>query len=558
MTAYTLADCEALRRLAREFDDASSARKAEALALFARRAPQDDEALVAFHDALLFMLAYPQTEALHAQAARALDGVADRVEAIAEAADGEPLSDALHGSGLPGTRIAVTFNLQVARWLSRRFPRDAGLHAVRGEVAALRRILAQTLPPIEFETLASDPDDAQDYLAELGADRASDPLAWLLGQCDALAVPETLRRKLYDDLDAFVRIASTRDGLSRTTLRGLSRPLHLHVAPLARREDARRLLDDPLPEEIALDAADRDRLLTAARGLLALLGRQTDPISDCDGRGVYAYDLGRGVVVALFSAAPADRPPLDSHVGMMLFKNGLPVAYGGGWPYLGTCKIGINIFEPYRGGESHFLFLSVLRAYRWLFGVQRFIVERYQFGRNNPEGIASAAYWFYYRLGFRSMRGDLDALAGAEWEKLSTRKGYATPRDTLVAFTDAHMELRLPGCPEGYDYADPADLSRAVTAAIARDHDGDRRAFLAAMRARLGALFPDVETRAPRAFADLGPALMAIPDLEAWSAQEREDVTRLLEAREAPDERAWFRLLRAHPRLGDALARAGS
>lgn len=558
MTAFTLADCEALRRLSRDFDGVSAARKAEAIDALSRRAPGDDDALVAFHDALLFLLAYPQTEALRAQALRALEAVADQVEAIAAQAGDEPLSDALHGSGLPGTRIAVTFNLQVARWLSRRFPRDAGLHAVRGAVAGLRRILSQTLPPIEFETLAVDPDDAQDYLAELGADRAPDALAWLIGQCDALAVPERLRRKLYDDLECFVRIASTRDGLSRTTLRGLDRPIFFHTAPLARREDARRLLDEPLPDEIALDADDRDRLLTAARGLLALLGRQTDPISDCDGRGVYAYDLGRGVVVALFSAAPADRPPLDSHVGMTLFKNGLPVAYGGGWPYLGTCKIGINIFEPYRGGESHFLFLSVLRAYRWLFGVQRFIVERYQFGRNNPEGIASAAYWFYYRLGFRSMRGDLDALAGAEWETLSTRKGYATPRETLLAFTEAHMELRLPGCPEGYDYADPADLSRAVTTAIVRDYDGDRAAFLVAMRGRLGALLPGVETRAPHAFADLGPALMLIPDLEAWSAQEREDVVRLLEAREAPDERAWHRRLRAHPRLGDALARAGS
>ena len=41
---------------------------------------------------------------------------------------------------------------------------------------------------------------------------------------------------------------------------------------------------------------------------------------------------------------PDRRGPLDSHVGMMLFKNGVPVAYGGGWPFAGSCRIGVNVF----------------------------------------------------------------------------------------------------------------------------------------------------------------------------------------------------------------------
>lgn len=553
MTVFTLADVEALRRLARGFDGDSAARKQAALADIARRAPADAEALVAYHDALLFLLAYPQTQALHDAANAELARCAALSEQAAAEAGDEPLPDALHGSGLPGTTLAVTFNLQVTRWLHGRFPRATGVNAVRGEGGALRRILSETLPAIEFETLAGG-DDAGELLADLGADRAPDRLGWLLARIEALPVPERLRRKLYDDLDAFVRIDSTREGLSRTTLRGLDLPIYFHEAPLARREDARAILDAPPGEPIALDAAARDRLLTAARGLLALLGRQTDPISDCDGEGVYAYDLGRGVVIGLFSASPADRPPLDSHVGMMLFKNGLPVAYGGGWPYLGACKIGINIFEPYRGGESHFFFLSVLRAYRWLFGVERFIVERYQFGRNNPEGIASAAYWFYYRLGFRSMQRALDDLATAEWTKLAANPGYATPREVLVEFTQTHMELRLPGCPDSYDYADPADASRAVTTAIRERFDGDRAAFLAWMRERLGTALPGAEQRAPRAFADLGPALALIEDVPDWSADEREAVARLLEAREAADERPYFRLLAENRKLAAALA----
>lgn len=560
MSTFTRADCAALRRLARDFDAGAVERKTAALTALSQRRPIDAEALVDWHDALLFLLAYPQDPALSALCAAQLTRCADLSEeaAAAAAAHGDDIPDALHGSGLPGTHLAVTFNLQLARWLARRFPHASRLHAVRGEVATLRRVLSETLPAVEFETLGSPADDAAELLAALGADRAPDRLRWLLAQIEALAVPETLRRKLYDDLDAFVRIDSTREGLSRTTLRGLDRPIYFHDAPLARREDARAILDAPPPPEIALGGEERERLLVAARGLLALLGRQTEPISDCDGQGVHAYDLGRGVVIALFSARPSDRPPLDSHVGMMLFKNGLPVAYGGGWPYLGTCKIGVNIFEPYRGGESHFLFLSALRAYRGLFGVRRFIVERYQFGRNNPEGIASGAYWFYHRLGFRSMRADLDALATAEWRKIAEGNSYVTPPETLIAFTQAHMELRLPGCPEGYDYADPADVSRAVTRAVAERFAGDRAAFLAWARARLEKALPAAAARAPQAFADLAPALALIDDWTEWSETEREGAIRFLEAREAPDERPSFRILAEHPRLGRALERVGA
>src|SRR4029078_4758064 len=127
------------------------------------------------------------------------------------------------------------------------------------------------------------------------------------------------------------------------------------------------------------------------------------------------YDLGRGVGIALFSASPRARDPLDSHIGYMLCKNSIPGGYGGGWPFLGTCKIGINIFAPFRGGESAFLMASVLRTYAQLFAVERFLVEPYQFGAANREGLESGAFWFYFRLGFRPVEPEVRAVALEEF-----------------------------------------------------------------------------------------------------------------------------------------------
>ncbi|HRK25218.1 MAG TPA: hypothetical protein PLQ11_09725 [Beijerinckiaceae bacterium] len=552
-----LAEVEALRRLARQFEAGSDAAKLAELERCASLPILAPEVLVAWHDVLLFMLAYPQTPALRARCESELSRCAELARVLA--GTGEDLPDALHGSGLAWTRVAVTFNHQVARWLADTFPGVAGFHAARGSADTLRKLLRESLPDAEFEALAEPAEDAGALIENLGALAAlaaADPLRWLLDNLDASGLPDRMLRSLYDDLDVFVGLRSQDSLLTRARLRGLDRPIAYQDRPLARSEDARALLDEPLAPAIDLTDDDRARLLTTARGLLALLGRQTEPISSCNGTGVMAYDLGRGVVIALFSTAPADRTPLDSHVGMMLFKNGLPVAYGGGWPFLGVCKIGINIFEPYRGGESHFLFLSVMRAYRHLFGIRRFIVERYQFGRNNPEGIASAAYWFYYRLGFRSMRTDLASLAEREWARLRDGKVKATTRRTLERFTEAHMEMRLPGCPDSFDYCDPADLSRTVTAVVKRRFAGDRKAFSAWAETQLRAIldFPaGLSPQQRRALALLAPVVALIPGLAQWSAGERTQVRDWILSRTGEDERPYFALLTGHPRLQAAL-----
>ncbi len=133
---------------------------------------------------------------------------------------------------------------------------------------------------------------------------------------------------------------------------------------------------------------------------------------------------------------------------MMLFKNGVPVGYGGGWPFLGTCRIGVNVFAPFRGGESALLFGEVLRVYRQCFGVGRFVAEPSQFGGTNREGLRSGAFWFYYRLGFRPVEPEAARRASDEWSRMQADPDYRTPESRLRRFTDSDIELRLDPAPE--------------------------------------------------------------------------------------------------------------
>lgn len=63
------------------------------------------------------------------------------------------------------------------------------------------------------------------------------------------------------------------------------------------------------------------------------------------------------------------------------------------------------------------MFAEVLRLYQRLYKVQRFVVKPYQFGKGNKEGLQSAAFWFYYKLGFRPQDERIAALAEAEYKK---------------------------------------------------------------------------------------------------------------------------------------------
>ncbi len=215
--------------------------------------------------------------------------------------------------------------------------------------------------------------------------------------------------------------------------------------------------------------------------MLAALGRETDAIALACPDGVRYYELERGVAVALYTMRPDRRSPLDSHVGMMVFKNGVPVGYGGGWPFLGACKIGVNVFAPFRGGESALLFGQVLRVYRQCFDVERFVAEPSQFGGTNKEGLQSGAFWFYYRLGFRPLDPRAAQRAEDAWARMRADPGQRTPIGELRRFTGSDIELRLDALPE----CEPGVLSDAVTAldrtgastAIARRRSTRRRAL---------------------------------------------------------------------------------
>jgi hypothetical protein len=541
-----------IRVAASRFGAAGRTRKSALLARASKRDIVDAKVLVAWHDCLLYLVAYPETAALH-RAARAelrrVAGIARRMTTAGPARERRRLD----GSGIAHTTSTFAFGWDVARWLATRFPRNGDIDSFGDGGAPLPDVLGAALPPLEFDVAAGDGDSLSSLDAVRG--RAS-RLAFLVAQFERLPCTDAVRALLFDSLDAFLTLRPRGAALSRTFARGLPAPVFVHRDGLVRGINLPALLGRRLRPARNLRTDLRQRAIDAACAMLASLGRETDAIALAYPRGVEWHDVGRGISVALYAMRPDRRDVLDSHVGMMLFKNTVPVGYGGGWPFAGTCRIGVNIFPPYRGGESALLFGQVLRVYRQRFGTQRFIVEPSQFGGDNTEGLRSGAFWFYYRLGFRPVEAEAAARADVENARMRSDPSYRTSIRALRQFSDGDLELGVGGDLEAP--CETAHLSRAVTAWIVEKFGGDRSAAeIAAVRAVCAALriaslraWPDNERRALIALA---PLLAQIADLARWPTADRQRVIAIIRAK-GGDEFRFHRLLLRHRPLRLALS----
>jgi hypothetical protein len=273
------------------------------------------------------------------------------------------------------------------------------------------------------------------------------------------------------------------------------------------------------------------------------------------------------VDVALFGMEPEHRLPIESYFGFVAARNRVPVAYGGGWVFCGRCEIGVNLFEEFRGGESAAIFAAVLRTYRQRYRVRQFLVDPYQFGRDNTEAIRSGAFWFYYRLGFRPSDPALWSLADREFARIGAQRGYRTPARLLRRFTGSKLFLDVAAAERGQSPSserpwqpvapDLTELGLAVTRSVELRYGGDRELAVRAATARLARLGIAGQTAKSASGASwyhhLAPLVAAIPGLPSWPPRDRRILADALRAKGGIRERDYALRLQRLSRLRSGL-----
>jgi hypothetical protein len=512
-----------LEPLLHRFEPAARAERARLLAALERQPIRRPGALLRFHEALCFLRAYPDGPAGLAWVEAALERFGARVAALPPLA-----ADRLAESGLAGTTLHPPLGLAAATWLADRFPADVELDRTDAD---LWPGLAALLPPL----VAGLPEDALveagiDYPAWLAAATRGwrgSALAWLLERVGEARRADVAA--LYDHLQPRLRWQLGEGLGSRTRARLPARRVFHHRGPLLPRGGPLgRRLPGPRPPMRRPGAAEARRLLDAAMAAVIVRYREVHAFNHADPADVTVADLGRGVELAWFGVQAAHRLPLRAHYGYLLVKNGVPIGYGDASLLFEWCEIAFNVFESFRRGESGYLFARLLGFVGHRLGARVFHLAPYQIGRDNEEALASGAFWFYYKLGFRPVPPALARLAAAEAARLAANPGQRSPRRLLARLARGRMVLGVGG-----------PVPPAVAAFEAH---------------RLGLR----AARHGRGVAGLASYLALVPDLARWPARDRRAVTALVRAKGRAPEADYLRRLRRLPRLRAAWLTLGS
>lgn len=540
------------------------------LARLGRRRFESAAPLIRFHELLLFLVAYPQSPSLLKQAEGLLRTCARRVERLHERG-AEDLSEfARHEvSGVAGSSLTALFTYPLLRRLAARFPARLRLEWEEyEEEGQLARALPRFLPLLEENAYVETYFPFREWL-RAARGRGQDDLGWLLARFDALDASDDERALLFDSLRLWVRWDLGDSPLTRTRLRlgrARRRAVFYHDAPLLARRDvslAAELADEtPLPVE-KLSRADGARLLDEGRATMAMRYRELHGFTHGDPARVLRVEAGRGVEVFLWGVPPGRRLPLLAYHSMLLSKNGVPCGYAEALTLCERTEAGLNLFYTFREGESAWLYARLLRVFRQVLGARVFSVDPYQLGHLNEEGLASGAFWFYRKLGFRPVVPRLAELVESEERRIARRPSHRTRARVLRELSSGHVLYEASGAEAGlWDRFHVRNLGLAVARRVGARHGGDparlRRAALKSVSHALGLDASRLAAEEGRALARLAPLLSLIPGLPRWTDEEKQDLARLLRAKAAPDELSYLRLLQRHARLRRALLELGS
>jgi hypothetical protein len=545
------------------FSRGNGARILRLLAALDRREFRDPQRLIRFHDALLFLRAYPHNAAVLRQAERLLDSFVERVQRLRAAGTDMSEFDPEQVSGIAGTAMQDSWNYDVVRWLVQRFPRNVAVDWTNYDQEGR---LAATLPRF-IPLLADDADVEADVPFREWLQAASgrrNPLLWLLDRFEQSPIAGREKTELYNSLGLTVSWELDNLRASRTRNWRPVRQAFYHQRPLIRRSEVSlaKELASPLPLR-RLSRREGEAVMDLIREIMVVRYRELYGTTLGDPASVVEARPGRGTQIFLWGLPPGRRLPLRAYLAGFTLKNGVPINYIEGISLFEWMEVGFNTFYAYRDGESAWHYAQALRLLSQLHRVRCISVYPYQLGDQNEEAIASGAFWFYRKLGFRPGRPEVRRLLEREEEKIAARQGYRTPAATLRKLAAGHVFYELPGAEVGaWDRFRVRNLGFRVNRYMAEKFGGDAEKMRQVTSARLAhALGIDangLSQTESAALENFTAVLALVPDFPRWSPDQKRKLAAIIRARAGPDEARYIRLLQSHPRLREAVLQMGS
>ena len=525
---------------------------------------KDAESLIHFHDLLLFYRAFPPGPSVLRLADKLLGRYEEKVKVVlAAGADADDFAPE-EVVGIAGTVVEATFSYPMVCWLVERHAKSISIQWDDYERETQRAVIWPRFFPLMEEDSLTEANVP--YLEWLKAARGrQDELPWLVRQFQRLRISEKEKAALYDSLEIMVRWDMSGSRASRTLARKPERQFFFHREPLIQRREV------SLAEEFArprlpikpLSSQEAEKTLDLVKEATGVRYRELYGTANADPAWVAQASVGRGVEIFFWGLPAAKRLPLRAYLAGFTVKNGVPINYVECISLFDWTEIGFNTFPAYRDGETAWVYAQHLRLLRQLHGVNAISVYPYQIGDGNEEAINSGAFWFYRKMGFRSMSPEVEKLAQSEEKKVRANPKHRTSAATLRRLSKAHVVYELPAANRGaWDRFAMRNIGFTVQRRMARDFGGDADSMRKAAVARLGGNLntnpSKLKAQEQAAFADFAMVLSLVPDLARWSSEEKAALRAIIAAKAGRSEQRYMRLLQKHARLRAAILNLGS
>jgi hypothetical protein len=504
------------------------------------------------HEALLFLAAYPHSQAEHRDAISLLDRFDRR-------ADLRRFRHALANSGIAGTEIHFPFFWFTALWIARRWPELLRVDWESFDKEEdLEPLLALLLPYAESVALDELTGAAQEWIRRLKRKDETDG-AFLVRRFAALAGDSFVKELVYERLDLPLVLAPgpgtpsrTRDRLRVT--RVAARPSGLD----RRRPDLAAEWRRPLVSIRSCAAREADRLITLARGAMITRSRDLNVFEHADPQDVRLADAGDGLQFACLGVVPERRLLLESAYGFLTLQNGIPVGYVLLSGLFGSSEVAFNVFETFRGGEAGRVFGRVIALARAWFGSDAYTIGADQLGEDNEEGLRSGAWWFYYKMGFRPHAAKVKRVLAGELRAMRRRPAHRSSLAQLVQLSSENLYWysRRPRA-DVLGRVALGNIGLAISKRLAERDGADRERGVRDAADEAQRLLGARRSRASErlAWERWGPLVVALPGIERWSSADRRALADILRAKWSGPESEFVLRSNAHRPFRRALLR---
>jgi hypothetical protein len=506
------------------------------------------------HELLCFMRGYPDDARLLEAVERMLDGFEGREDLGLH-------RKALDNSGIAGTEIHFPFYWFTLCWIVGRWADRLQIDwaAIGKRRALLDRRLSMLMPYGETLALEEAVLTPREWLACLKGPDETDA-EFVVRRFKALRAEPLPREAIFEEMDLPFRLLPGPDTPSSTHNRMRPTRFAFQTRPLDQsRRSFRTQLERP-PSAVRSVPRQRAReLIDMARVMMVVRERDLDCFVHASEDDVRVLEYGEGLQFVCYGSLPQRRQMVDAAYGFLMLKNGTPIGYVLSASLFGSSEVAFNVSPAFRGAEAARLYARTLSVVRHLFGADTFMIDPYQMGHENLEGLKSGAWWFYYKLGFRPRDPGVMRLVQNELGKIEADRRHRTSIAKLNRLSAVNMYLQL-GQPREdiMGLFARENIGLRIVRYLAERFGADRERGLEVCSREAARLLgvrslANLSANERLAWSRWAPLVMQLPGVEAWPASAKAAAARVVRAKGGRRESDFVKLFDRHRRLRRAI-----